>query len=136
MTETSSHPTALSPVPATFRFLVELAALMAWAIVGWRLLDGAASWLGSIALPAAAATLWGLFRVPGDQSAGSDGAIPVPGPLRLAVEVVVLLGAAFALAVAWSPLAGALLAVAVLAQGASTARRLRWLVSGEANAPI
>jgi hypothetical protein len=49
----------------TLRFLLELALLAAWAVVGWHLPD--ATWqqvVVAAALPIASATLWGVFLSP------------------------------------------------------------------------
>lgn len=117
----------LSPGQAAFRFVVELAALVAWGIVGWQLADGGVRWLAMIALPIAGAVLWGTFRAPGDASAGSDGTVRVAGVARLAIELVVLLGAALALAITWHAAAGAMLAAVVVAHYVATHQRVRWL---------
>lgn len=131
--ESASHPSELTAVQATFRFIVELAVLAGWGAVGWQLSEGGERWLWMFALPLAAISLWGTFRVPGDRSAGKDGALAVPGPVRLAIELVVLLGAAIALAIAGSPIAGGILALAIVVHGVTTPRRLRWLVGARAH---
>lgn len=60
----------LHPVNAAFRFLLEMAALVAWGVVGWHVVAGPGRWLSMVVLPLAAAVLWGTFRRPGDHSAG------------------------------------------------------------------
>ena len=119
----------LSPAQAGFRFLIEVAALASWGGAGWQLAAGWSRAVWMIALPLAAAVLWGTFRVAGDRSAGSDGAVAVPGRMRLLVEIVVLFGAAAAIGVAWRPWSGIALAGLVAIHFGATARRVRWLVT-------
>jgi len=74
------------PLNLALRFILELAALAALAYWGWTQHTGALRYLLAIGLPLLAAVLWGVFRVPGDESAG-DGAVAIPGPLRLLLEL-------------------------------------------------
>lgn len=117
----------LGPVQAGFRFVLELAALAAWAIVGWQLVDGPARVVLAIVLPLVAAVLWGTFRAPGDHSAGGA-PVAVPGTVRLIIELDVLLGAAVAVALVANPPFGIVLGVAVLAHYVTTLPRVRWLL--------
>jgi hypothetical protein len=119
----------LSVGQAGLRFLIELGALAAWGIAGWRMTDSAARWLLVIAIPVAGAAAWATFRVPGDASAGGGAPIPVSGPVRLVLEVALLLGAAVALATAWRPAVGWVYAAVVAAHYLMTIRRTRWLLS-------
>lgn len=81
-----------NPLMLATRFLLELALLAALAVAGWRL--GADGWryVAAFALPAVAATLWGVFRVPND---GGPPTVQVPGTVRLLLEIF-LFGAAVA----------------------------------------
>lgn len=119
----------LSPGQAAFRFLIELAALACWGIAGWQLVDGAARWILVVLLPGFAAFLWGAFRAPDDHSANGASPIPVPGLVRLLLELDVLLGAALVVALVWRPAVGGILAIAVVAHYASTPGRIRWLLA-------
>jgi hypothetical protein len=87
--------TGLAWANATLAFLLELAALDVLAWGGWRLGgDGVLRVLPAVALPALAAVLWGVFAAPqADPSTAG----------RLAVQVVVLGGAALVLGWAASP---------------------------------
>ena len=84
----------LPPVQAGFRFLLEVAALVGWGVVGWHAVGGITRWFLVIALPVAAAAVWGTFRAPGDRSANGGAPVAVRGTVRLVIEFVVLLGAA------------------------------------------
>lgn len=83
-----------NPVNLGIRFILEIAALIAIGIWGGSLATGAVSYLLAIGLPVLAAVVWGVFRVPGDASASGDAPVPVPGFVRLLIEL-----AMFALAV-------------------------------------
>lgn len=69
------------------RFLLELAALYAFGRWGW--LQGAdfMRYALMIGLPILAATLWGVFRVPGDASANGESVVAVSGWVRLLFEI-------------------------------------------------
>jgi hypothetical protein len=119
----------LSPFQAGLRFAIELTALVCWGAIGWQLGSGATRWLTSIGLILAAAIVWGTFRAPDDHSANGDAPVPVPGIVRLLIELDLLLGAAIVSAVLWRPFVGIVLGVAVVAHYAATTRRVRWLLA-------
>ena len=54
---------------------------------------GAAAWLAGLGLPAIAAAAWVTFAVPGDPSRSGRAPVPVPGWVRLLLELAVFLGA-------------------------------------------
>jgi hypothetical protein len=87
----------------TLRFALELAALGALGLWGWHAAGPA---LGLL-LPLAAAALWGLFAAP-------KATIAAPDAIRLGAQVLVLGGAALALAAARTPAAGAVFAAVVV----------------------
>lgn len=123
------NASALTPAQAGFRFLVELAALVCWAVVGWEVGGDTWGWVLAIGFPTVAASTWATFRVPGDLSAGKGGPIPVPGLVRLVIEVDVLaLAAVFAIVVGQVVL-GVVVLVAVVVHYLLTLRRVRWLLA-------
>lgn len=123
------NDSALTPAQAGFRFLVELAALACWAVVGWEVGGDGFGWVLAIGLPVVAASTWATFRVPDDLSAGQGGPIPVPGVVRLVIELdVLVLGAVFAIVVGQVVLGVAVL-LAVVAHYLLTLRRVRWLLA-------
>jgi hypothetical protein len=77
------------------RFLLEVASLV---ILGWwgasLGLPVAGRVVAAVALPAAAAVVWGVFRVPNDPGTAL---VAIPGPARLALETVFFAAAATAL---------------------------------------
>ncbi|HVZ38079.1 MAG TPA: DUF2568 domain-containing protein [Candidatus Kapabacteria bacterium] len=96
-----------NPLNLLLRFLLELAALASDAYWGYAVHTGVARWVLAAVLPLAAATLWGVFRVPNDPNKPP---VAVSGRLRLALEFAV-----FATAVAAA--FGAISATAALAFG-------------------
>ena len=69
------------------RFLLELTALYAFGLWGWSQRTDFWRYLLMIGLPLIAATLWGVFRTPGDASASGNAVIAVQGWLRLLLEI-------------------------------------------------
>jgi Protein of unknown function (DUF2568) len=95
----------LRGVTLTARFLCELAMLAALAYWGFGAGDGPGAWLLGIGAPVLAAAVWGSLVAP-------KARWPVPGPVRVAIELVLFGAAAAALAAAGQPVAGLVLGVA------------------------
>ena len=74
-----------NPVNLALRFFLELAALYFIGYWGWTQHDGIFRYILAIGLPLLAASIWGVFRVPGD---GGAPRVRVPGVIRLLIEVV------------------------------------------------
>ena len=127
MSETSGSE--LPPVQAGFRFLLEVAALVGWGVIGWHAAGGVTRWFLVIALPVAAAVVWGTFRAPGDHSANGGAPVAVRGTVRLAIEFVVLLGAAVLSAIVWTPVPGLALGALIVIHYATSTARVQWLVA-------
>jgi len=87
----------MHPVNALLRFLLELAALVSYGYWGWYHYDGIIRWIFAIGLPLFVATLWGVFRIPGDASASGEAVVPVAGLTRLVLELAVFGFAALSL---------------------------------------
>lgn len=125
----ASH-SALPPVQAGLRFVIEIAALVCWGGFGSTLSAGSTRWVWALALVVAAAVVWGTFRVPGDLSASGRAPIAVTGLVRLVLEVDILVGAGVLALVFWNRALGAAVIVAAVVHYAATRRRVRWLVGG------
>ena len=79
-----------NPLNLAIRLLLELTALIAFGIWGWRY--GHETWLRlilAIGLPIIAASIWGIFNVPNDPSRSGAAPIIVPGLIRLAIELTI-----------------------------------------------
>lgn len=79
------------------RFGLELAAVAAYGVYGWRGFDGWLRFVMVVALPVIAAVAWGTFAVTGDPSRNGVAAVAVPGAVRLVLELVILGGGAVVL---------------------------------------
>lgn len=110
------------------RLLLEIAALVAIGYAGWNLVDDAlVSIVLAFALPVLAAVVWGTLRVDGDP-AGKVAPIPVPGLVRLCVEVDFFAAAVILLAVVGQVIAAAILGGLVVFHYLWGYRRVQWLV--------
>lgn len=67
------------------RFFLELAALYGMGYWGWTQHTGVLRYLLAFGLPLLAASVWGIFRVPGD---GGAPRVRVSGVIRLVIEVI------------------------------------------------
>lgn len=118
------------PLNLAFRFFLEICALLALAFWGWTQHSGFLRILLAVGLPVLAAGLWATFRVPGDASASGGAPIPVPGWLRLLLELALFAGAVWALRAAGATTAAVLLGLAVVLHYALSYDRVLWLVRG------
>jgi hypothetical protein len=119
-----SHPANLA-----FRFLLELAALIAFGVWGWSLAAGAMRFVLAAAAPVVVAGLWGLFNVHGDPSRSGAAPVPVRGMVRLAGKLAFFALAASAFAVAGHAGLGIALAIAVAIHYAISYDRIAWLIA-------
>jgi hypothetical protein len=118
-----SHPANLA-----IRFLLELTALVAMGIWGWHQSGSLSRYVFALLTPIAAATMWGVFAVPGDPSRSGTAPVAVPGALRLGIEALFFAFGAWALYQSGSQILGIILAVAVAAHYAASYDRIGWLL--------
>ncbi|MEW6253952.1 MAG: DUF2568 domain-containing protein [Planctomycetota bacterium] len=121
-----------NPANLALRFALELAALAALSVWALARFDGAASIALAVLLPLVAATLWATFRVPGDASASGRAPVPVPGIVRLLLEVALFALGVLALVAAAYTAAGTGLGIAVAVHYALSYDRIIWLLRGDA----
>ncbi|CAN5643533.1 hypothetical protein BH23CHL5_BH23CHL5_11140 [soil metagenome] len=134
----SEHKTAATPndsslswLHAVIRFSIELAALAGLAYAGWSSSERTAvQWLAAMGLPLLGALIWAVFRTPGDQIAGKTPIIPVPGPIRMAIEVAVFVFSAYGIWISGSRAAAETLLTFAALHYLMTWKRVRWLVTG------
>jgi hypothetical protein len=117
------------PVNLALRFLLEIATSLAIGYWGWHRASGAVRYLPAIAMPLAAAVIWGTFRVPGDPSASGDAPVPVPGPVRLLMELALFGFAVWGLLSEGAVALGAILGALALLHYLTSYDRVRWLLS-------
>lgn len=120
---------SLNPVMLGARFLLELVAMASFGVFGWRAFEGPWKFVLVVALPVAAAVLWGIFTVPGDPSRDGRSVIAVSGSARLVIELSVLGGGALALQSAGLPGWGLALAVLVIVYHVLAYDRVVWLLT-------
>lgn len=110
------------------RFALEIVALVALGLAGWKLGSGAMRWILAIAIPALAAVAWTVFNVPNDPSRSGEAPVEVSGWIRLAVELLVLGGGAVALWYAGQPALALGYAALIVLHYATSIDRIRWLI--------
>lgn len=116
------------PLNLTLRFLLELSAMIAMGYWGWTQHEGLTRWLWTIGLPLIAAILWGTFAIPNDPSRSGHAPIPVPGAVRLLMELMFFAIGAMALVASQRFSAGVALAATVLFHYAISYDRILWLL--------
>ena len=119
----SSHP-----LNHTLRFLLELAALFSMGYWGWTQHDGMMRFIWAITLPIAAAIIWGTFAVPNDPSRSGKAPIPIPGILRLLLELTVFAAGVCCLFLAEQSTWGWILGTLVVLHYATSYDRILWLL--------
>jgi hypothetical protein len=75
------------PINLTVRLLLELIALFALGMWGWQLSDNWARFILVIFIPVIAMAIWGTFAVHNDPSRSGRSPVPVPGVIRLLIEL-------------------------------------------------
>ena len=124
----SDHDAAIPGWNLALRLALELAAFTGFAWAGWHIASGFLAVVLTLVLPFAAAALWGVFNVPGDPSRSGKAPVPVPGWLRLLLELAILLGGAACFAFFGAPAVGAVLGVLIVVHLIFSIGRTRWLL--------
>lgn len=106
------------------RFLLELAAWTGFAWGGWQL----GSWPLGLGLLVITIAIWGAFAVPNDPSRGGRALVPVSGPVRFAIEVLVLGGGCVMFWLGGAPVIAIVLAVLNVVHLVFEFDRVRWLL--------
>ena len=116
------------PANLAFRFVLEIAALMAIGVGAYNLASGFFAWILGIGLPVVVAVGWGTFNVPGDESRSGKAPVVVRGIVRLVFELVVFTTAVVLL---WfvSPIAAMVLGIGVAIHYLLSIDRIRWLLA-------
>lgn len=117
------------PINLAVRFLLELGAVAAFVVWGHALVAGLWGWVIGFGVAIAAMALWATFAVPGDESRSGQAPVPVPGLVRLALELLFFGLAVWALDAAGHPRWSLWLAVAVVAHYALSWDRIGWLAA-------
>ena len=75
------------PINLAIRFLLEMTALIVVGLWGWKQSESWPRFVLAIGIPILLAVIWGTFAVPDDPSRSGAAPIPVPGVLRLIIEL-------------------------------------------------
>jgi hypothetical protein len=86
-----------NPLNLAVRFLLEIIALIAIGAWARAHFHGALGFALMILIPLLAATAWGTFNVKGDPSRSGKAPVPVPGIVRLLLELALFGSATWAL---------------------------------------
>jgi hypothetical protein len=117
-----------NPINLTFRFFLELTALFSFGYWGLNSTSGWIRYLLVILLPVIAAVIWGLFAVPGDPSRSGKAPVPVPGFLRLLLELIIFGFACWALYDSGLPNFSLIMGGLVILHYAVSYDRILWLI--------
>jgi hypothetical protein len=118
-----SHPLNLA-----LRFLLEIAALVAIGYWGFSQHTGIWRVLLGIGLSVIAAVGWATFAVPDDPSRSGRAPVPIPGVLRLVLELSLFGLAAWVLYAAGNPLLALILGSITIVHYALSYDRIAWLI--------
>jgi hypothetical protein len=116
------------PLNLALRFLLEMGALVVFAVWGWNSFTAPWHILAAIGLPLFFATLWGVFAVKGDPSRSGKTGVPTPGWVRLLLEFLFFGLAALALFDLEFNTTGLAFSFLVLLHYGFSYRRVVWLL--------
>jgi hypothetical protein len=117
-----------NPINLALRFLLELVALFAISYWATQQAEGIVGLgLGALAFIGAAA-VWGTLAVPDDPSRSGNAPVPVPGLVRLILELGVFGAGALALYGVDNAMLALIMAVVVLIHYAISYDRIQWLL--------
>lgn len=117
-----------NPINLAVRFALEILALAALAYWGWTQHTGILRYLLTIGLPLLGAVLWGVFAVPGDRSRSGIAPVPVPGIVRLLLELLLFASAAWCMYDAGLVLLANIFGLIVLIHYLISYDRILWLL--------
>jgi hypothetical protein len=116
------------PINLVIRFILELGALAAFFLWGWKSSPGPLRILLGLGVPTLAALVWGLFAVPNDPSRSGKAPVPIPGSLRLIIELLIFGTACWGLYKAGFAPLSIVGGVIVLIHYGFSYDRVRWLL--------
>jgi hypothetical protein len=78
-----------NPINLAVRFLLEIVALLAIGIWGWKQGEGWMRYIWALGIPIIIAVVWSTFAVPDDPSRSGAAPVVVSGIVRLVIELVI-----------------------------------------------
>lgn len=122
------NPPQMAGWNLALRFGLGLGALVDLGAAAWTLSTGAIQWAAVIAVPVAAAMVWGVFNVLNDPSRSGEAPVEVAGWIRIAIQLMILSGGAIAVRVAGGRVFGVGFALLVVVHYAASWSRVKWLI--------
>jgi len=116
-----------NPINLAVRFLLEIIALVTLGAWAKAKIPGVMGFVLMVAIPLLAAIAWGTFNVKGDPSRSGKAPVPVPGFIRLLVELAILGSANLAL-YSLNPTYGWIFGIVTLAHYILSYDRIAWLL--------
>ena len=117
-----------NPFNLAVRFILEMAGMVALGWWGWNQSEGILRFLLALGIPFLAAMLWGTFAVPDDPSRSGEARVPVPGIVRLMLELTFFGLATWSLFATGLTTLGWVYGIAVLIHYVISYDRVMWLV--------
>ena len=117
-----------NPINLAVRFILEMVGLVAMGWWGWNQADGILRFVLAIGIPLLAAVMWGTFAVLDDPSRSGKAPVPVPGIVRLLLELAFFASATWALFAMDVTILGWIYGIAVLIHYVVSYDRVAWLV--------
>lgn len=116
------------PINLFVRFVLELGALFALGFWGWRSTSGALQYLLALGLPIFAALVWGIFAVPEDPSRSGNAPVPIPGIVRLILELLIFGAGCWAMYEAGFEVLSWIVGFIILVHYGVSYDRIKWLL--------
>ena len=116
------------PANLAVRFVLEVSALLILGLWGWHRRDDGFRILVALGVPLLGAVLWGTFAVPNDPTRSGSAPVPIPGVVRLALELGYFAFATWALYDRKLATLTAIFGTAVVLHYLLSYDRIRWLV--------
>jgi len=116
------------PINLAVRFFLEIAALLSMGFWGWEQSDSWLRFVLAIGIPLIAAVIWGTFAVPEDPSRSGKAPVPVPGILRLVIEIAIFGLGAWALYDLGFTILSLILGITVIIHYIVSYDRIAWLI--------
>ena len=117
-----------NPINLAVRFILELTALFAFGYWGWSQHEGGMRFILAIGLPILAMVLWGTFAVLDDPSRSGLAPVPVPGIIRLALELAFFALATWAFFASGRSNWGTIFGIVVFVHYLISYDRIAWLL--------
>ena len=117
------------PINLVIRFLLEITALIVVGLWGWKQSESWPRFVMAIGIPILLAAIWGTFAVPDDPSRSGAAPVPVPGVVRLLIELGIFAFATWVLYDMGYIKASWILGLIVVIHYAVSYDRISWLLS-------